>query len=142
MDVLAMNQQDKTADIYAQLGSDAPLYALVEHFYAGVEKDTLLRPLYPSDLTRAKEHLAWFFIQRFGGPTRYGEQRGHPRLRMRHIPFRIGPPESAAWLRHMSAALDAVPELAPFREDLNRYFVESAAFLINHSEVPAIALSE
>lgn len=135
-----MSQEDKTAEIYAQIGSDAPLYALVEHFYAGVETDALLRPLYPSDLTHAKEHLAWFFIQRFGGPTRYGEARGHPRLRMRHVPFRIGPQESAAWLANMARALDAVPELAPFRADLDRYFTDSAAFMVNHSEVPAITL--
>lgn len=132
--------EDKTAEIYAQIGSDGPFYALVDHFYAGVDADPVLRPLYPSDLTHAKQHLAWFLIQRFGGPTRYGDERGHPRLRMRHIPFRIGPEESAAWLRHMGGALDAVPEFALFRADLDRYFTESAAFMINHSEVPAITL--
>ncbi len=137
-----MTQEDKTADIYAQIGSDAPFYALVEHFYAGVETDMLLRSLYPADLTESKWHMALFFIQRFGGSAQYGAERGHPRLRMRHVPFRIGRQESSAWLRHMSDALDAVPELAPFRADLDRYFVESAAFLINHTDVPTIALSE
>lgn len=132
--------EDKTAEIYARISSDGPFYALVEQFYAGVETDPVLRPLYPSDLTHAKQHLAWFLIQRFGGPARYGEERGHPRLRMRHLPFRIGPEESAAWLRHMASALDAVPEFAPFRADLDRYFAESAAFMVNHAEVPAITL--
>lgn len=132
--------EDKTAEIYAQIGSDGPFYALVEQFYAGVEADPVLRPLYPSDLTHARQHLAWFLIQRFGGPTRYGDERGHPRLRMRHLPFRIGPEESAAWLRHMADALDAVPEFVPFRADLDRYFADSAAFMVNHAEVPAISL--
>ena len=109
-----MSQEDKTADIYTQIGSDAPFYALVEHFYAGIETDALLRPLYPSDLTHAKAHLAWFFIQRFGGPTRYGEARGHPRLRMRHVPFRIGPQESAAWLANMARRSTPCRSWRPF----------------------------
>ena len=121
--------EDQTTQIYAGVGSDQPFYDLVEAFYQGVEKDSLLRPLYPDDLTHAKQHLAWFLIQRFGGPARYGQERGHPRLRMRHLPFQIGPRESAAWLAHMTAAIDAVPEFAPYREILDRYFAESAAFL-------------
>lgn len=134
--------EDKTAEIYAQIGEDGPFYALVDGFYAGVEADAVLRPLYPADLTRAKQHFAWFLIQRFGGPARYGEERGHPRLRMRHVPFRIGANESAAWLKCMADALDAAPAFAPFRADLDRYFADSAAFMINHSEIPAISLSE
>ena len=130
--------EDNTTEIYASVGSDQPFYDLVEAFYRGVEKDALLRPLYREDLTLAKQHMAWFLIQRFGGPTRYGENRGHPRLRMRHVPFRIGQAESNAWLHHMDAALQATPAFAPFEEIMRRYFAESAAFLINHSEVPAI----
>ena len=113
-------------------------YALVEGFYEGVENDAVLRPLYPDDLSRAKQHLALFLIQRFGGPTHYGEQRGHPRLRMRHLPFRIGPAEKDAWLHHMNAAVEAIPEFAPFREALHDYFRSSAEFLVNHSEVPTV----
>jgi len=130
---------DETTAIYAGIGDDQPFYALVEAFYQGVETDSTLRSLYPSDLTRAKLHLTWFLIQRFGGPTRYQEERGHPRLRMRHVPFRIGPSESEAWLRHMNAAVEAVSEFAPFQAALQRYFRDSAAFLINHSEIPSIA---
>ncbi len=126
-------------EIYAGIGHDQPFFALVEAFYQGVDADPLLRPLYPNDLTHAKLHLAWFLIQRFGGPLRYQEERGHPRLRMRHLPFQIGRAESEAWLLHMNAALEAVPEFAPFQDVLRRYFSESAAFLINHAEVPAIA---
>lgn len=130
---------DETTQIYARIGRDQPFYALVDAFYGGVEADQTLRPLYPDDLTEAKRHLSWFLIQRFGGPTHYGQQRGHPRLRMRHVPFRIGPAESDAWLRHMAAAVEATPEFQPFRDILTRYFAESAAFLINHTEIPALA---
>jgi hemoglobin len=129
---------DPTAEIYAQVGEDQPFYALVDAFYQGVESDSVLRPLYSDDLTHAKQHMAWFLIQRFGGPARYQAERGHPRLRMRHVPFQIGPAESAAWLNHMFDAIETVPVLVPFREILHRYFADSAAFLINHSEIPAV----
>ncbi len=130
--------EDPTAEIYAQIGDDRPFYELVAVFYTGVEADPALRPLYPDDLTQAKEHLALFLIQRFGGHAQYQAERGHPRLRMRHIPFQIGAAESEAWLRHMFHALDTVPAFAPFRSILQAYFAESAAFLINHSEVPSL----
>ena len=129
--------EDPTTEIYAEVGGDAPFYALVEAFYAGVEADTVLRPLYPDDLTQAKQHLALFLIQRFGGHTQYQNDRGHPRLRMRHVPFQIGPAESDAWLRCMSHAVDTVAAFAPFRAILQKYFADSAAFLINHQEIPA-----
>ncbi len=132
--------EDPTSEIYAQIGDDAPFYALVDAFYAGVEADPVLRPLYPDDLSNAKTHLALFLIQRFGGHAQYQAERGHPRLRMRHIPFQIGPAQSEAWLRHMFHALDAIAELGPFRDILRPYFSESAAFLINHNEVPAIEI--
>ncbi len=131
--------EDETTAIYARIGEDGPFFDLVEAFYRGVEADALLRPLYAADLTRAKQHLAWFLIQRFGGPARYGEERGHPRLRMRHVPFRIGLAESRAWLRHMAAAVESTPAFAPSRDILDRYFADSAAFLINHSEIPAVS---
>lgn len=130
---------DPTVEIYERVGSDAPFYALVDAFYDGVETDQTLRPLYPNDLTKAKEHLALFLIQRFGGHAAYGDRRGHPRLRMRHVPFRIGVAEKDAWLTHMSAAVDATPAFAPFRDVLQRYFTDSANFLVNHSEIPSLS---
>ncbi len=130
--------EDPTTEIYAQIGNDAPFYALVDVFYAGVEADPVLRPLYPDDLTQAKEHLVLFLIQRFGGHAQYQAERGHPRLRMRHVPFQIGVAESDAWLKHMTHATETVPEFAPFREMMHRYFADSAAFLINHQEVPSL----
>lgn len=130
--------EDETTEIYAKLGDDGPFYALVEAFYAGVQADPVLRPLYPDDLTQAKQHLVLFLIQRFGGHAQYQTERGHPRLRMRHVPFQIGPAESAAWLRCMSHAVDTTPAFVPFAPILQKYFAESAAFLINHHEVPAL----
>lgn len=127
-------------EIYGRLGGDdgggpEAFAALVEAFYAGVAEDTLLRPMYPEeDLANARERLALFLMQYFGGPTIYSEQRGHPRLRMRHIPFAIDAAARDAWLRHMSAALDAVPALAPYREQMRRYFTEAAHFLQNRPE--------
>ena len=63
--------------------------------------------MYPEDLTESKAHLALFLMQYWGGPRDYSEQRGHPRLRMRHVPFVIGSAEAEAWLRHMTAAVEA-----------------------------------
>ena len=130
---------DPTVEIYDRVGSDAPFYALVDAFYDGVETDPTLRPLYPNDLAKPKEHLALFLIQRFGGHTAYGDRRGHPRLRMRHVPFRIGVAERDAWLKHMNAAVDATPAFAPFHDVLQRYFTDSANFLVNHSEIPSVS---
>jgi hemoglobin len=90
--------------------------------------------MYPADaagMTEAREKLALFLMQFFGGPSIYSEKRGHPRLRMRHFPFAIGPAERDAWLRHMNAAIDAVPALAPVVDTLRRYFSDSAHFLQN-----------
>jgi hemoglobin len=85
--------------------------ALIDRFYAGVETDPVLRPLYPEpDLAGARRRLTLFFAQYWGGPTTYNEERGHPRLRMRHVPFAIGPAERDRWLIHMRAA---IADLAP-----------------------------
>jgi hemoglobin len=130
---------DETTAIYERVGGPEPFHALVAAFYAGVEQDAVLRPLYPDDLSRPKQHMTMFLIQRFGGPTQYSEQRGHPRLRMRHLPFRIGAAEKDAWLHHMNDAVDSIPEFAPFREALRDYFKSSAEFLVNHSEVPTVS---
>ncbi len=130
---------DETTLIYERIGRSEPFFALVEEFYRGVENDAVLRPLYPQDLTLAREHLALFLVQRFGGPMQYGEKRGHPRLRMRHLPFRIGVAEKDAWLKHMNAAVGAIPEFGPFQDALRKYFADSAEFLVNHSEVPTVA---
>src|SRR3984957_10010067 len=91
---------------YAAVGGEETFHRLVHAFYQGVADDPVLRPVYPAkDLGPAEEHLRLFLMQYWGGPGTYGEQRGHPRLRMRHAPFVIGPAERDAWLRHMLGAL-------------------------------------
>ena len=119
------------ATLYERVGGDVWFRALVERFYDGVAGDVVLRPLYPDDLGPAKEHLAGFLIQYWGGPTTYSEQRGHPRLRMRHAPFRIAERERDAWFRHMRAAVQA-GHLSPEDEaDVLAYFEMAANHLVN-----------
>jgi hemoglobin len=100
--------------------------ALVERFYEGVATDPLLRPMYPEDLAESKEHLALFLAQYWGGPPRYQEVRGHPRLRMRHGPFVIGPAQADAWIRHMADAV-AASGLDPDDASLLSEYLELAA---------------
>jgi hemoglobin len=104
---------------------------LVEQFYRGVADDPLLRPMYPDDLADAKRHLALFLGQFWGGPETYNEERGHPRLRMRHVPFVIGRAEAQAWLRHMEAAVDALGMAPDDRTELFDYLSTAARSLQN-----------
>jgi hemoglobin len=87
--------------------------------------------MYPQDLTESRTHLAAFLTQYWGGPGTYSEQRGHPRLRMRHFPFAIGEPERDAWLRCMLAAVDAVAPEPAVRAALVDYFSMAATHLVN-----------
>lgn len=126
-----IEEKDPIADIYKVIKTDEPYCRLVEAFYAGVETDELLRPLYPQDLKESKEHLALFLIQRTGGHQTYSIQRGHPRMRARHMPFKIGIFERNAWLHHMKNALDSTPEFASCKDSLYQFFEGFATFLIN-----------
>lgn len=119
------------ANIYELAGGDAPFRRLVDGFYARVERDPLLRPLFPADLEPGKEGQFLFITQYFGGPARYNQQRGHPRLRMRHAPFVIGQAERDAWAGHMLAAIDEAGFVEPARTALREYFERAATFLIN-----------
>jgi hemoglobin len=125
---------DPISIIYKEIGSDEPFYRLVDIFYARVENDPILRPLYPSDLAMPKKHLALFLIQRFGGKPIYSEERGHPRMRARHMPFKIGVKEKDAWMVNMNAALDAMAEFKPYESLLKEYFEEFATFMINQPD--------
>ena len=129
---------DKT--IYELAGGDAPFRRMVEHFYARVEQEPLLRPMYPEDLAASKEHLFLFVTQYFGAPPRYNQLRGHPRLRVRHMPFSIGQAERDAWATHMLAAIDAAGFAEPARTALRDYFERSATFLINQRSGAEIEL--
>src|SRR4051812_23153093 len=96
------------ATMYERVGGSAWFDALTTRFYDAVASDPVLRPLYPGeDLTSARQRLCGFLIQYWGGPTDYSDQRGHPRLRMRHMPFAIGETERDAWYRHMAEAVVA-----------------------------------
>jgi hemoglobin len=117
--------------LYDRVGGEPFFTALVDHFYAGVESDPVLRPLYPEDLGPPRRHLTLFLMQYWGGPKTYGEERGHPRLRLRHVPFPIGPGEREAWLQHMMAAVAASSASNEDRGALETYFETAATSLLN-----------
>jgi hemoglobin len=117
--------------LYERVGGESFFVSLVDRFYDGVASDPLLRPLYPADLGPPKRHLALFLAQYWGGPQTYSAQRGHPRLRMRHIRFRIGGAESEAWLRHMREAVSASSAASADKDALLAYFETAATSLRN-----------
>ena len=117
--------------LYERVGGEAFFSALVERFYVRVEGDPIVRSLYPSDLEPPKRHLALFLAQYWGGPRTYSLERGHPRLRMRHFPFRIGRRERDAWLRHMHEAVEASDASPADAEALLAYFETAATSLVN-----------
>jgi hemoglobin len=117
------------------VGGEETFRRLVADFYARVETDPVLRPLYPEpDLSGAADRLRMFLVQYWGGPTTYSDLRGHPRLRMRHAPFAIGPAQRDAWLKHMSAALDGLALPAEQDVALRDYLSRAAASLLNRPE--------
>ena len=122
-------------NVFDAVGGQPFFDELVERFYRGVAMDVVLRPLYPDDLRDSRRHLALFLGQYWGGPTTYSDERGHPRLRMRHAPFAIGPAERDAWLRHMAAAVDSLVverDVHPVVEArLLEYFAMAADAMIN-----------
>jgi len=108
---------------------------LVDRFYAGVATDPVLRPLYPQDLEPSSEHLRLFLVQYWGGPGTYSEQRGHPRLRMRHLPFAIGRRERDAWFRHMGEAVRSLQLRPEVESALLEYFEGASLGLVNRVEL-------
>ena len=121
--------------IYAAVGGHETFVRLVDEFYRGVADDPVLRPMYPEeDLGPAAERLTMFLEQYWGGPTTYSEQRGHPRLRMRHAPYKVNPDARDRWLTHMRAAVDSL-DLAPLhRAQLWDYLERAAHSLLNTFE--------
>jgi hemoglobin len=121
--------------LWDRIGGTDTFERLVEVFYAGVAEDPILRPMYPeADLSGAAERLQLFLEQYWGGPRTYSETRGHPRLRMRHAPFRIGPAERDAWLHHMRDAVDSLELTSEDREELCRYLEMAAHSMLNAFE--------
>jgi hemoglobin len=115
---------------------------LVGAFYHGVRADEVLAPLYPDapDFGPAERRLCLFLQQYWGGPTTYLEERGHPKLRMRHFPFHVGPLERDHWLAHMSAAVEETcadhPDGDALATELMNYFVPAAEHLRNDTGLP------
>jgi hemoglobin len=119
-------------ETFAAMGGERTFRELVARFYEGVAQDPVLRPMYPEeDLEPAKDRLTWFLVQYWGGPPRYGQERGHPRLRMRHASFAIGEAERDAWLRHMREALESLDLQEPARTTLWSYLENAADALRN-----------
>jgi hemoglobin len=113
--------------LFELVGGEDTFHRLVARFYRGVRADPVLRSLYPEeDLGPAEVRLRMFLVQYWGGPRTYSEQRGHPRLRMRHAPFAIGERERDAWLHHMREAVDSL-ELPPEQEEPLWRYLEMAA---------------
>ena len=120
--------------LYDRAGGTPFFEALVGRFYDGVETDPLLRPVYPEpDLSGARRRLTLFLIQYWGGPTTYDAERGHPRLRMRHAPFAIGPAERDRWLVHMRAAMAEIGPAPDVAAELERYFSMAAEAMQNRA---------
>ena len=118
-------------EIYARIGEEG-FARLVRAFYSQVPDDDVLGPMYPKhDLAGAEERLRDFLIGRFGGPPRYVEQRGHPRLRMRHMPFRLDDAARDRWVTLMNRALDEAALPAEVTSLLREFFAATATFLRN-----------
>ncbi|NLF03699.1 MAG: globin [Actinomycetales bacterium] len=124
-----------TETFYESVGGRETFRGIVARFYEGVADDDVLRPMYPEmDLEPAADRLAMFLEQYWGGPTTYSEQRGHPRLRMRHAPYHVNPDARDRWLAHMKVAVQEAG-LAPLHEaQLWDYLERAAHSLINTFE--------
>lgn len=121
--------------VYDAVGGMPAFETLVDRFYEGVAADEVLRPMYvEEDLSGAKRRLALFLAQYWGGPATYMEERGHPRLRMRHFPFPIGIEARDRWLTCMAAAL-AASEFPPLVDvAMREYFERAATHLMNRAD--------
>ena len=121
--------------IYEAIGGEKAFEQLVSHFYALVAIDPILRPMYPTDdLHGAAIRLKMFLEQYWGGPKTYSEERGHPRLRMRHAEFKIGTKERDAWLLCMKSAVSELEITPEQRNELWSYLEGAAQFLINSED--------
>jgi hemoglobin len=121
-----------TETFYGAAGGEETFRRLVHRFFQEVPADPVLRAVYTGDLGPAEERLRLFLMQYWGGPETYHELRGHPRLRMRHVPFRIGERERDHWLRAMRVALDDVSLPAALDAQIWDYLVMAAHSLVNH----------
>ena len=126
------------ATLYDAVGGMPFFERLVDAFYTGVAGDDILLPLYPEapDLRGARHRLTLFLAQYWGGPTTYNDERGHPRLRLRHMPFTIGPQQRDRWLTHMSAAVAKCAPTQQVVDQLMAYFIPTAEQMRNDTGLP------
>jgi len=128
-----------TVSFYDAVGGRKTFERLVARFYEGVASDEVLEPMYPEeDLGPAAERLTMFLEQYWGGPTTYQEQRGHPRLRMRHVPYRVTPTQRDRWLHHMNAAIDTITDRLDSldEEQMRGYMAHAANAMVNTLDDP------
>ena len=128
---MACGDEMNSDTMYDRVGGQRFFIELVNKFYDFVESDTLLRPMYPTDLNPGKSYLAGFLSQYWGGPTNYSDERGHPRLRMRHAKFSIGHQERDAWIQHMKAALKSMNISDEDMNTMEIYFENTATMMLN-----------
>jgi hemoglobin len=130
---LSQGGESVHGNFWEQVGGRATFEKLVRAFYDGIRTDEVLLPMYPEqpDLEGAIHRLTGFLEQYWGGPTTYSEERGHPRLRMRHAPFKVNPDARDRWLKHMRAAVDTL-ELSPLHDaTLWAYLDRAAQAMVN-----------
>lgn len=123
----------ESSSIYDHIGGQLTIDNLVDVFYAKIEADPELRAIFPDDLEPGKHWQKLFLAQLFGGPMLYNQQRGHPRLRMRHMSFSVSPRSAELWLKHMHAAIDEIGIQEPERSAMFEYFDRAAPHMINLS---------
>jgi hemoglobin len=124
--------ENRPESFYDAVGGEETFHRIIARFYAEVANDEVLRPIYPEeDLGPAEERLRLFLMQYWGGPHTYSDRRGHPRLRMRHAPFSIGPIERDAWLRCMRIAVDEAGLSDEHRAQLWAYLEMAANSMMN-----------
>lgn len=124
---------EELLSFYEEVGGEAVFAKLAHEFYKGVAKDPVLKPMYPEeDLGPAEERLKLFLEQYWGGPGTYSETRGHPRLRMRHMPYKINPDARDRWLGHMEHAVDTL-NLPPLQRETLLEYLERAAHAMTNT---------
>lgn len=129
---LSITDTPVPVSFYEAVGGSPTFERLVKVFYEGVATDPLLRPMYPEeDLGPAARRLQMFLEQYWGGPHTYSEERGHPRLRMRHVNFRVDAAARDAWLKHMRTAVESLGLPEEHEKVLWEYLDRAAQFLVN-----------
>jgi hemoglobin len=135
--MVVMSSPDTLLTFYDAVGGHPTFVALVKRFYEGVASDPPLRAIYPEeDLGPAELRFRAFLEQYWGGPTTYSQERGHPRLRMRHAPFPVTPALRDRWLTHMRDAVDSLDITSAQRQELWSYMERAAYSMVNTFDEP------